>query len=137
MDKIRINQYYEDYDRVKKAFKSFIHALVWESMDIDAGVHEDEINEHITRYCNTNGDQMIALANDCVTKFIKSLSSRYEVHCYELNDNGDAIEDTAKHYETDNIKFALNFAANFYRQAKCPQVNIFDNEIGNYIAEWD
>ena len=75
--KIRImdnKDYYEDYDRVKKAFKGFIYALVWESMDIDAGVHEDEINEHITRYCNTNGDQMIALANDCVTKFIKSLS---------------------------------------------------------------
>lgn len=84
MDKIRNRQNYEDYERVQKAFKEFIHALVWESIDIDAGAHEDEVNEHIDKYCRTNGNQMIALANDSVTKFIKSLESRYEVHCYEL-----------------------------------------------------
>ena len=43
MDKIRIKENYENYDRVKKAFKDFVHALVWESMDIDAGVHEDGV----------------------------------------------------------------------------------------------
>ena len=72
MDKIRIRQNYENYERVQKAFKEFVHALVWESMDIDAGVQEEEINEHIAKYCRTNGDQMIALTNDSVTKFIKS-----------------------------------------------------------------
>ena len=87
MDKIRIRQNYENYERVQKAFKEFIHALVWESMDIDAGVHEDEVNEHIDKYCRTNGDQMIALTNDSVTKFIKSLNSRFEVHCYEIDAN--------------------------------------------------
>ena len=25
----------------------------------------------------------------------------------------------------------------FYRHAKCPQVNIFDNELGKYVAQWD
>ena len=137
MDKIRIRQNYENYERVKEAFKAFIHALVWESMNIDEGVHEDEIQNHIQRYCNTHGDQMIALANDSVSKFIKGLTSRFEVHCYELNDNGDAIEETAKHYNTDNQVLALKKAAEFYRMAKCPQVNIFDNEQGIYIAEWD
>ena len=137
MDKIRIKQNYGNYERVTEAFKNFIHALVWESMDIDAGVHEGDVTEYITQYCNTYCNQMISLANNSVSKFIKSLESRYEVHCYEINDNGDAIEDTAKHYNTDNIKTALNLGASFYRQAKCPQVNIFDNVIGEYIAEWD
>ena len=114
MDKIRIRQNYENYERVQKAFKEFVHALVWESMDIDAGVHEDEVNEHIAKYCRTNGDQMIALTNDSVTKFIKSLNSRFEVHCY-----------------------AFKKAAEFYRHAKCPQVNIYDNELDKYVAEWD
>ena len=137
MDKIRIRQNYDDYERVQKAFKKFVYALVWESMDIDAGVHEDEVNKHIERYCRTYGDQMIALTNDSVTKFIKSLDARYSVHCYELNENGDVIEETAKHIDTDNEVVALKTAAEFYRSAKCPQVNIYDNELGKYIAEWD
>ena len=137
MDKIRIRQNYENYERVKNAFKSFIHALVLESADIDAGVHENEIESYIQRYCNTHGGQMIVLTNDSVTKFIKSLTSRYEVHCYELNENGDAIEETAKHYNTDNLTIALKKGAEFYRKAKCPQVNIYDNDTDKYIAEWD
>lgn len=137
MDKIRIKQNYENYERVKNAFKEFIHALVWESMDIDAGVHEDEVNAHIDQYCNNNGDKMIEIANDSVTKFIKSIEARYSVHCYELNENGDVIEETAKHIDTDNEVLALKKAAEFYRSAKCPQVNIYDNETDKYIAEWD
>ena len=138
MDKIRIRQNYENYERVQNAFKEFIHALVWESMDIDEGVSEDEVNEHIDKYCNSsNADKMIALANDSVTKFIKSLNSRFEVHCYEIDANGNAIEDTAKHFDTDNGVIAFKKAAEFYRNAKCPQVNIFDNELGKYVAEWD
>ena len=27
--------------------------------------------------------------------------------------------------------------AEFYHHAKCPQVNIFDNELGKYVAQWD
>ncbi len=137
MDKIRIKQNYENYERVQKAFHDFIHALVWESMDIDAGVHEDEVNEHIDKYCRTNGNHMIELANDSVTKFIKSLEARYSVHLYEIKENGDADEDNAKHIDTDNLVLAMKKAAEFYRRAKCPQVNIFDNELGKYIAEWD
>ena len=137
MDKIRIRQNYEDYERVQKAFKKFVHALVWESMDIDDGVHEDEVNKHIESYCRTNGTLMIALTNDSVTKFIKSLNARFEVHCYEIDGNGNAIEETAKHFDTDNGVIALKKAAEFYRHAKCPQVNIYDNELGKYIAEWD
>lgn len=137
MNKIRIRQNYENYERVQKTFKEFIHSLVWQSIDIDNGTHEDEVNEHIDKYCRTNADKMIALANDSVTKFIKSLTSRFEVHCYEIDESGNAIEETAKHLDTDNINLALKKAAEFYRHAKCPQVNIFDNELGKYVAEWD
>jgi hypothetical protein len=137
MDKIRIRQNYEDYGRVRKAFKEFIHALVWESMDIDSGVHEDEVNTHIDQYCANNQDQMIAKANTDVMKFIKSLDSRYSVHLYEIKENGDADEENAKHFDTDNLVLAMKKSAEFYRYAKCPQVNIYDNELGKYIAEWD
>ena len=138
MDKIRIRQNYENYERVQKAFKEFIHALVWQSVDIDDGVHEDEVNAHIERYCNSsNADKMIALANDSVTKFIKSLNARYSVHCYELNEYGHMIDETAKHIDTDNEVIALKKAAEFYRNAKRPQVSIYDNEEDKYIAEWD
>lgn len=137
MDKIRIRENYENYERVQKTFKEFIHALVWESMDVDAGAHEDEVNGHIDKYCRTNGNQMITLANDSVTKFIKSLESRYEVHLYERDEDGNVIEETAKHLDTDNLKLALKKGAEFYRNAKCPKVEIFDNELEKYVAEWD
>ena len=136
MDKIRISQNYYDYERVKDTFKSFINALVWESLNIDEGVKEDEVNRHIDMYCKTNGEQMIELVNDSVSKFIKSLESRYEVHCYEIDGEGNIIEETAKHYYTDDEVIALKKGAEFYRRAKCPQVNIFDNEQNKYIAEW-
>jgi hypothetical protein len=137
MDKITIRQNYENYERVQKAFHDFIHALVWESMYIDGGVEEKEVNEHIGKYCRTNGDKMISLVNDDVMKFVKSLDSRYSVHLYEIKENGDADEENAKHFDTDNLVLAMKKAAEFYRYAKCPQVNIFDNELGKYIAEWD
>jgi hypothetical protein len=139
MDKIRIRQNYENYERVQKAFRDFIHALVWESMDIDSGVHEDEINEHIERYCRNNGDQMISLTNDSVTKFIKSLQSRYDVYCYHCDENGNILEEGMKNYQTDNLKLALKKGAEFYRYHAeyHPTVNIFDNETNEYIAEWD
>ena len=137
MDKIRIKQNYEDYDSVKKAFREFVHALVWESMDIDDGVLDDEVNKHIARYCATNQDQMIAKANAHISQFIKSLDGRYSVHLYELNGNGDVIDDSSKHFDTDNLALAIKKAAAFYRKANCPQVNIYDNKEDKYIAEWD
>ena len=137
MDKIRIKEKFENYERVKKAFKDFVHALVWESMDIDAGAHEDEVNNHIERYCAAMSDGVICDVNTSVEKYINSLEPRYSVHLYEIKENGDADEDNAKHFDTDILALAIKKAAEFYRHAKCPQVNIYDNEEGKYIAEWD
>jgi len=136
MDKIRIKENYENYERVKKAFKDFIHALVWESMDIDEGVHEDEVNNHIERYCATMGDGVIHDINRNVTKYIKSLDTRYSLHCYELNENGDAFEEPSKHIDTDNLALAMKKAAEFYRHAKRPRVIIYDNETDKYLADF-
>lgn len=136
MDKIKIKENYENYERVEKAFKDFIHALVWESMDIDEGVHEDEVNAHIERYCATMSDGVIHDVNKHVDKYIKSLEARYSVHLYEIKENGDADEDNAQHIDTDNLVLAMKKGAEFYRHAKCPQVNIYDNKEGKYIAEW-
>jgi len=136
MDKIRIKENYENYERVKKAFKDFIHALVWESIDIDTGVHEGEVNNYIERYCATMGDGVIHDVNRNVTKYIKSLDAHYSLHCYELNENGDAFEEYSKHIDTDNLALAMKKAAEFYRNAKCPRVVIYDNETDKYLAEF-
>ena len=138
MDKIRIGQNYKNYERVQKTFKEFIKALVYECVEADDYVENlDVINDNIDNYCKANDKEMIALANDRLTKFFKSLDCRYEVHCYELNENGDVIEETAKHFNTDYDVIAFKKAAEFYRHAKCPQVNIYDNEECKYVAEWD
>lgn len=136
MDKIRIRQNYLDYNRVKDAFGAFIRALVWESIDIDEGVEENEVFEDIDKYCNTHGDQMISLANDSVSKFIRELKPRYDVRHYEVDDNGIKHEIIRDHIRTDNQELALKKAASLYRYGKCPKVEIFDNETNKYIAEW-
>ena len=137
MDKIRIRQNYVNYERVKDAFRAFIHALVWESIDIDEGVEENEVDEDINKYCNTHADQMIALANGSVSKFINELRVRFDVHCYEIDDNGIAHEIIAKRISTNNEAIALKKAAEHYRYGKCPHVKIYDNETNKYIVEWD
>ena len=137
MDKIRIGQNYKYYERVQKTFKEFIKSLVWECVEADDNADIfDEVNDYIDKYCKTNDKQMIENTNKSLTKFFKSLECRFEVHCYECDENGNTIEETAKHFDTDNGVIAFKKAAEFYRYAKCPQVNIYDNELGKYVAEW-
>ena len=110
---------------------------MWESVDIDEGVHEDDVNEHIEKYCRNNDKQMILAATESVADFIKSQVCRYEVNMYECDDNDNLKKETGKHFSTDNLKLALSKSATFYRSAKNPRVNIIDNETNQYIAEWD
>jgi len=134
MGKFGVRKNYEDYGRVRKAFKEFIHALVWESVDIDEGVEEDEINEHIDKYCKANADQMIALTNDSVSKFITSLYARYEVAYYEYDEN--LFTTKVCSISTNNLEVALKKAADYYRGGKKPYVEVFDNETKKFIAKW-
>jgi hypothetical protein len=134
---MEIRQNYENYQRVKDAFKEFIHALVWESVEVECGASEEEINEHIDKYCKNNGGQMIALTNDSVSKFIRSLYERYKVTYYEhIGKCGIAVKavDTIK---TDNMELALQKAAKFYRNGVKPYVEVFDNETKKYILKLD
>jgi hypothetical protein len=137
MDNIRIRQNYVDYERVKNAFKLFIQALVWESIDIDEGVGENEVYEDIDKYCNAHGDQMIALANDSISKFIRELKPRFEVRHYEVDGNCIKHEIIRHHIRTGNLELALKKAAEHYRYGKHPHVEIYDNETNKYIVEWD
>ena len=132
---MNIRQNYENYQRVKDAFKEFIHALVWESVDIENGASEEEINEHIDEYCSTNGGQLIALVNDSVSTFVKSLYARYKVTCYECDSEG-CINGVGKCIKTDNMEVAFQKAAEFYRKANRPYVEVFDNHTRKFIAKW-
>ncbi len=133
---MEIRQNYENYKRVKDAFKEFIHILVWESADIECGAPEDEIDEHIEKYCKNNADQMIALTNDSVSKFITSLYARYKVVFYECDGNGRSMRvvDTIK---TDSMEVAIQKAAKYYRKGERPYVEVFDNETKRYILKLD
>jgi hypothetical protein len=133
MTEIIIRQNYENYTRVKEAFKNFIHALVWESMDIDDCVEGDEVDEHIDMYCKANGDKMIEKANNSVTKYINSLNARYTLTCYEIIDG---VKKAINTIHTDNVEVAFKKAANFYRLNTNPYVEIFDREESKYIAKW-
>lgn len=134
---MEIRQNYENYQRVKGAFKEFIHALVWESVELECGASEEEINEHIDKYCNYNANQIIVLTNDSVSKFIRSLYARYKVTCYEhIGECGIAVK-TVDTIKTDNLELAFQKAAKFYRNGVKPYVEIFDNETKRHILKLD
>jgi hypothetical protein len=109
---------------------------VWQSIDLDNGVHEDEVNASIARYCIEMGDSVIHYVNRNVTKYVKSLEARYSVHLYDIKD-GHVNEENSEHFDTGSLIFALIKAAEFRRSVKCPQVSIYDNEEDKYIAEWN
>ena len=67
----KIMEKYENYKRVKDAFKEFVHALVWEDMVIDSGTHEDVVNGHIEQFCDANADQLIELINSVMRTFVR------------------------------------------------------------------
>lgn len=128
---VRIRQNYENYDRVVDAFKNFIHALVWESFDIDAGAEEDEVNKHIEAFVNAKVNEYLLNVNKDVTDYIISLEKRYEVRMGCKND------DSAQIIKTDNLVLALEKAAKFYRNTNKPLVSVFDNKDKKFIALWE
>jgi hypothetical protein len=130
---MEIRKNYENYERVQKTFKEFIHALVWESIEIENGADEKEIEDHINKYCNAHGDQMIALVNDSVNKYFIALYARYKVTYYECE--GHYIKKQV--INTDNMEVALAQAAKFYRKGSNPYIEVFDNETKKYIAKWE
>lgn len=129
-----IKENYMDYEKVKESFKNFIHTLVWESMEIDEGVIENDINEHINAYCETMGDGVIHDINKHVNKYFNSLNSRYTITMKEMSNGG--WKEVAN-FKTNNLKLVLSKAAKFYKSAKKRKVTIFDNETSEYIAEWE
>jgi hypothetical protein len=134
MDKIRIRQNYEDYERVKNAFKSFIHALVWESADICEGMDEREVNSHIQRFCDNKGERVIAKCNEDVSTFLTELYPRYDV-IYITYDNNFKHKDEEV-YHIDDLTCAIEKAMHFYRETKSPYtaIKIYDNIERKYIV---
>lgn len=128
---VRIKQNYENYDRVVDAFKKFVHALVWESMDIDEGAEEEEVNKHIEAFVNTKVNEYLFNVNKDVIDYINSFEKRYEVKLSNQND------DSIQIIKTDNLVLALEKAAKFYRNTNKPLVSVYDNKDKKFIALWE
>jgi hypothetical protein len=133
---MEIKQNYKNYEKVKNAFHRFISALIWESVELDDGSTEIEVEEAIEKYCKANADQMIVLTNDSVRKFVTSLTSRYKVTYYECGENKN-IEVNVCSISSDNLEVMLKKAAKFYRNGKRPYVEVFDNVTKKFVAKWD
>lgn len=135
-EKAKKSEKFVNYEYVKECFKDFMSALAWGSSEYAKGYTLMEIQEQVDNYCRYNNERMINAALMDITKFKKSLGRRYELNCYEINDNGDAIENTSMYYTNDDLNVVLSRAAGFYRFAKRPKVTIFDYETNEYIAKW-
>lgn len=80
MDKLLGKIY--DENRVREAFKAFIHALIWESCDIDEGAPEEDIEEHINLFVSENGDDEIILLQDKLKEFVGECTKTYKLEVW-------------------------------------------------------
>lgn len=132
--------HFKDYGKVSNAYKNFIYELANNVIDADVENQiKDELNESLDEYCKRFVLKDLLYLSKRVSKYLSLKNNRYGVHLYDCDEDGNAIEDTAIHFSTNNLYNALKRAAEFYRyhSDKHPTVNIFDNEINDYIAEWD
>lgn len=75
-----------DKERVREAFKDFVHALVWESRDIEEGASEEEINEHIDLYVKTKGDGKINDFRNEYMNFLLEVDKKFKIEVYTVVD---------------------------------------------------
>ena len=125
---------YNDYERVKKAFENFVHAVAWESDGLFEGLHEDAVNRYIKKFANENADRVIEEINADISLMTKNVENkRYEVYLHECNEHYDLISEIVVF--TDDLEYAINRAMVFYKKAKKAHVCIFDNETKGNITE--
>lgn len=125
---------YNDYERVKKAFKNFVHAIAWESDGLFEGLHEEAINRYIEKFTNENADRIInEVSEDMSLMAMNVENKRYEVYLHECNEHYDLISEVA--FFTDDIRCALNRAMVYYKKVNKAHVCVFDNETKSNIVE--
>jgi len=96
-----------DKERVREAFKDFVHALAWESKDIDEGASEEEIDEHIDLYVEMKGDGKINDFRNEYMNFLLDITKKFKIeifnfdyeenkpileHCEYTNEYGEAMD---------------------------------------------
>lgn len=125
---------YGNYDRVRTAFKNFVHAIAWESDGLFEGLHEDAVNRYIEKFANENADRVInEVSKDMSLMATNVENKRYEVYLHECNEHYDLISEIVVF--TDDLEYAINRAMVFYKNAKKAHVCIFDNETKGNITE--
>lgn len=96
-----------DKERVREAFKDFVHALVWESKDIEEGASEEEIDGDIDLYVQTKGDGKINDFRNEYMNFLLEVDKKFKIevfsfdyeenkpileHCEYTNEYGEAMD---------------------------------------------
>ena len=138
MEGVTIRENYDDYDSVKESFKDFLSTLVWNCIDIDEScVSSNDINSFVSNYCRAKAGDWISLINDGIGTYIRNIEPRYKVSCWEVDINGETVVGSVVTYKTSNEVTALKKAAEFYRKAYRPCVEVFDNKERRYIAKWN
>lgn len=125
---------YNDYERVKKAFENFVHAVAWESDGLFEGLHEDAVNRYIEKFANENADRIIdEVSKDMSLMATNVENKRYEVYMHVCNEHYDFISEVA--FFTDDVRSALDKAMVFYKKVDRAHVCVFDNETKSNMVE--
>lgn len=133
MKKITLNEHFDDYERVEKACDAFIRAIVWESLDIFGGVHEDEVETVLAQYQNIARAKLITDTLKSAKQYFDAYGGRYAIHCFAKDERGKAIPNGAIHKSVNELSVAIKICMDYVRINKDSVVKIYDFEQGKWI----
>ena len=131
---MKLKQNYNDYDKVKDAFKEFVSVLVWESvddkrLDIDSDVGDTEIavaeiNGAVDNFAIAFHKHYIEEVNNKFLQFENMCKPRYEVFLTKFDENGVVVSTEKRGIK--NAVNAIDIAVYFREHNKFTEVSVYD-----------
>lgn len=64
---------FDDFERVEDAAKKLARAIIWESFYIDGGAKEEEVEEHLKKFCEEKITDVIENVHESIMEFVLQL----------------------------------------------------------------
>ena len=75
---VEVTGKFDDFERVEDAAKELARAIIWESFYIDGGAKEEEVEEHLKKFCDEKLNDVIENVHDSLMNYVLELEKKGE-----------------------------------------------------------
>jgi len=120
-----------DEEKVRVKFMEFVHALAWESTDIDEGASEEEVYKHIDLYVKMEGDKKILDFRNEYMNFLLEVDKKFKIEVFAINNDGN--EPILEHCDyTDEFGEAMDIVISQLGRGQRIFVKVYLREQGKF-----